>query len=176
RAPEFDLDLDGRRYTAVYQTSLPRVHVHLPRVVTGQLTLRVSSAAGSRSYPFDARELTLDSGQLRDGEHSFELAGSDARVKPTTLRIVFDNTTPAAYVEAATTLTRAADGRYTLRGGALPGSQVSVSGRNVPLDSNARFEIELGLPPGMRAFWFAIKHPRAGSHYYVRRVPDGGGP
>ena len=37
RAPELEVDLDGRKYTAVYQTLLPKVHVRAPAGVGSEL-------------------------------------------------------------------------------------------------------------------------------------------
>jgi hypothetical protein len=94
-------------------------------------------------------------------------------VKPTTLSIQFDNAAPAAYVEAGAGLVPDAAGSFTLRGAALPGSEVSVDGVRLTLDKESRFETQLRLAPGARGFGLWIKHPRAGSHYYVRRVLGG---
>jgi hypothetical protein len=175
RAPELDVDLDGRKYTAVYQTLLPRVNVHLP-AAAGKVTLHVDSGGTSRDYPGVQGQLSFESGQLREGEHSLRIEGASARSKPTTLSIRFDNAAPAAYVEAPTGLMPGADGSYTLRGGALPGSTVSVDGVPLTLDKESRFETQLRLAPGARGFGLWIKHPRAGSHYYVRRVAAAGAP
>lgn len=168
RAPEIDLELDGRKYTAVYQTLLPRVNVQLP---AGKVTLRVLSGGSARELPGLSGRYSFESGALKEGEHSLNV--QPGGTKPTTLFIRFDNAAPAAYVESAAGLTRQADGSYLLRGGALPGSEVSVDGKRLTLDKESRFETTLKLAPGRRGFGLWIKHPRAGSHYYVRRVQGG---
>jgi hypothetical protein len=175
RAPELEVELDGRKYTAMYQTLLPRVRVRPSSPVSGGM-VRVRSGATSRDYPLAKGALTLESGQLKEGEHSLTLEGGSARGQAATLIIRFDNAAPTAYLESAQALARNADGTFTLRGGALPGSEVSVDGARVPLDAEGRFETRASLAPGARGFGVAIKHPRAGSHYYVRRGQDGRAP
>jgi hypothetical protein len=144
--------------------------------VSGAPKVRIRSGATSRDFPLLKGVLTLESGQLKEGEHSLTLEGGAARPQVTTLIIRFDNAAPTAYLESAQALARNADGTFTLRGGALPGSEISVDGVRVPLDAEGRFETRVTLAPGARGFGLAIKHARAGSHYYVRRAQDGKAP
>jgi hypothetical protein len=82
RAPELEVELDGRKYTAVYQTLLPRVRVRVSSPASAALRVRISSGATHRDYPLVKGELTLESGQLKEGEHSLTLEGGAARGQP----------------------------------------------------------------------------------------------
>jgi hypothetical protein len=173
RAPELDLDLDGRKYTAVYQTLLPRVKVHLPTgLAKGDWSLRVEGKGSPKNLKLPAAGVVLESGDLLEGTYSLSLTGGTSPLvkKATTLVIQFDNSAPAAYLEGADLLRPAADGSVQLSGAALEDSQLSLEGKPVSLDRSARFEARAIIPGGARGVGLWIKNPRLGSHHYVRRI------
>ncbi len=172
RAPELEVDLDGRKYTAVYQTLLPKIRVRVPPGASGDLSLRIQGAGPAKTLKLPAAGLTLASGTLGEGTHTLSVLGQSslATKKPTTVSIRFDNAAPAAYLEGEIVLKPSADGSVTLSGAALEGSQLSLDGKPVQLDRAARFDVRVVPEASARGVGLWIKHPRLGSHHYVRRV------
>ncbi|MFT3923746.1 MAG: FecR domain-containing protein [Myxococcales bacterium] len=172
RAPELELDLDGRKYTAVYQTLLPKVRVRAPAGLAGEASLRVEGSGPTKTFKLLASGLTLESGQLGEGTHSLSFVGKSAAPakKPTTLVIRFDNSAPAAYLEGEGALKPAGDGSVEISGAALDDSQITVDGKPVSLDRAARFDARVVPDPKARGVGLWIRHPRLGSHHYVRRI------
>jgi hypothetical protein len=172
RAPELEVDLDGRKYTAVYQTLLPRIRVRVPPGASGDLSLRIEGTEPAKTLKLPVDGLTLESGTLGEGSHTLSLVGKTllAAKKPTTVSIRFDNAAPAAYLEGEGALKQSANGSVELSGAALDDSQISIDGKPVVLDRAARFEARVVPDAGARGVGLWIKHPRLGSHHYVRRV------
>jgi hypothetical protein len=172
RAPELELDLDGRKYTAMYQTLLPRVRLRLPGGAgAADSVVRVQGPSSTRELRVGSAGLELASGTFGEGTHSLSIVqGTRAVGKPTTLVIQFDNSAPAAYLDGGDALEPAPDGALLLRGAALEHSQLSLEGQPIALDHAARFEARIRPAADARGVGLWIRHPRLGSHHYVRRI------
>lgn len=172
RAPELEVDLDGRKYTAMYQTLLPKIRVRVAAGLGSDASLRVEGTGPAKTFKLPASGLTLESGALGEGSHTLSVIGKTptSAKKPTTLVIRFDNAAPAAYLESEGTLKQAANGTVTVSGAALDDSQISLDGKPVSLDRAARFEASVAPATSARGVGLWIKHPRLGSHHYVRRI------
>jgi hypothetical protein len=110
-------------------------------------------------------------GALPEGRHelSFEAAGA-GRSRPSTITLRFDNAAPTASLRLPPVAGFSPSDHVEVAGIALPGAQVSVLGKRLPLDPQGRFAGDVPVPQGVSALPVRIHHPRTGTRYYVRRV------
>jgi hypothetical protein len=110
-------------------------------------------------------------GALPEGRHelSFDAAAA-GHSRPTTITLRFDNAAPTASLRLPPVAGFAPSDRVEVAGIALPGAQVSVLGKRLPLDPQGRFSGEVPVAVGSTALAVRIQHPRTGTRYYVRRV------
>ncbi len=175
RPPTNEVDLDGRRYTVLYQNRLPAVVMRAPGPARGG---RVVVRSGSRLRTFDAvaGAAALSSGELTDGVHAIFFESLDGRTRSpiTTLSIAFDNAAPLASIDQRGEVARDGRGQVTLSGVVPLGSRVSLAGQALALDAGGRFEASALPGEADAAVSLRVEHPRAGLHYYVRRIEGAG--
>lgn len=171
-APETVVDTDGRNYTVLYQSLLPKISVRWPKAPKpGPYTLRATTGGKTETVSTAAPFHAFASGALREGSNrlSFQAASGETS-KVTTVDIRFDNAAPAA------SLTSPVNGQFTpgqtvtVAGTALEDWTVSVGGKTLPLDAQQRFSNAIATPAGERALAILFVNPRRGVHYYLRRA------
>lgn len=167
RAPTSRVDADGRSYTVYFQNQLPEVHVrwpNAPRSTSYQLEL--DGKASALAQP----EKTLPSGSLREGAHTLTFRSGERRSRTTTVNIRFDNAAPKASLRAPKDRGFAAGDTVRVEGVALPTWKVSVDGGTISRDDSDRFSGEVVTSPGRPDIAVCLRHPRLGTHYYLRRA------
>jgi ferric-dicitrate binding protein FerR (iron transport regulator) len=165
------VDTDGRNYTVLYQSLLPKITVRWPNAPQSSgYTLDVASPGGTKSsYSAGAPSYAFQSGALREGTHRVTFASASTRSKTTSIDIKFDNASPTA------TITSPANGSFgpgsavTVSGVALEGWKVFAGGKELSLDAAQRFSAEAVVPGNERALAIEFVNPRRGVHYYLRR-------
>jgi hypothetical protein len=169
-APLTNVDTDGRRYTVLYQTLLPKIAVRWPNApAAGGYVLSVQSPQGTRTVSTKSASHLFAAGALAEGEHVFAFEGDGKRSKSTSVAIRFDNAAPTA------SLSSPADGSFgpgasvLVAGSALPGWSVSAGGRELTQDAQNRFSEQVSTPSGERALVIRFSQPGRGVHYYLRR-------
>lgn len=171
RPPTNEVDLDGRRYTVLYQNRLPVVVARAPN---GMLTGRMVVRSGSRLRTVEASGgvATFSSGDLSDGAHAIFFESPDGRTRSavTTLNINFDNAAPMASIDQRGDVAPDGAGQVRLSGVVPLGSRVSLAGQALALDAGGRFEASAQPTDADAAVALRVEHPRAGLHYYVRRI------
>ncbi|HKP57943.1 MAG TPA: hypothetical protein VJV78_14520 [Polyangiales bacterium] len=173
-APRNTVELDGRKYTLMYQNLRPAITIVWPDApsaasytVSLQLPNGTTRTLGTREPRF-----ALPPGVLLDGAHSVAMrsdGGNPQSSKTTTLNVSFDNAAPAASLEAPSPLGFAAGETVHVQGVAVAGARVSIDGRPIELSDDQRFALDHALPPGARALAVRFQDPGRGTSYYVRR-------
>jgi hypothetical protein len=132
----------------------------------------VQSGSRLRTYEGEGNTVKIVSGQLEDGEHTVFLETIDGKVRSpsTTLRIAFDNAAPTASFDQRGKLERDADGKTHVSGIVPQGARVSLDGQALTVDGSGRFSGEAAVAIGEGVVALRVEHPRAGLHYYLRRV------
>jgi hypothetical protein len=173
-APSTVVDMDGHRYTVLYQNLLPGVIARWPDAPPAAgYTLVVDSERTKSTTP----KQSLKPGAIGEGTHTlaFETDDGSKKSAPTTLVIKFDNAAPTASVREP------ADGSFQpgdtvkVSGVVVEGSTVSVNGATVPLDPQKRFFGTATVPASENALVLKITHPKRGAVYYVRHASAAGG-
>ncbi len=169
-APATDVDTDGRRYTVLYQSLLPRISVRWPNAPAADgYTLRVSSPNGSKSYSSRTASFAFTPGALLEGDHTLTFEGAGARSRTTSLAIRFDNAAPTASISAPNDGSFAPGQSVQVAGTALPGWSVSIGGDVLTQDAQNRFSTTASAPAGLGALAIRFAQPQRGVHYYLRR-------
>jgi hypothetical protein len=169
-APRTSVDLDGRRYTVLYQTLLPKIDVAWPNAPeASSYAVSVSSGTGRRNFTSKTPRYAFGSGVLGEGDHvvAFEAAGR--RSKPTNVAVRFDNAAPTASLSSPADGSFAPGARVLVAGAALPGWTVSAGGGELGQDAQNRFSEEVSAPSTQRALVIRFSHPARGVHYYLKR-------
>ena len=170
-APDSSVETDGRRYTILDQSLLPRVTVKWPNAPEASgYTLTVRSSSNARTVKSKGPSYTLAAGALGEGEHSFVFEASGKRSKVTTVAIRFDNAAPTASLSSPTEEDllpapawilrgrRSRDGTFRSKARSCPGRSTSLLGRR-------------SLPPSeQRGLLIRFANPQRGTHYYLRRA------
>lgn len=170
-APATLVDTDGRSYTVLYQSLLPKITVRWPGAPGGSgYTLSVASPGGVHAtYSSNTPSYSFASGALHEGLHRLDFQSGSARSKETSVEIKFDNASPTA------TITSPANGSFSpgssvqVSGVALEGWKVFAGGKELPLDGAQRFSGDAVVPGNERALAIEFVNPRRGVHYYLRR-------
>jgi hypothetical protein len=169
-APATDVETDGRRYTVLYQSLLPRISVRWPGAPAApSYTLRVTSPNGSRSFSAASASYGFAPGALIEGEHTLSFEAAGARSRPTGLAIRFDNAAPTASIASPAEGGFGAGQQVLVAGTALPGWTVSVGGETLAQDAQNRFSATVASPAGLGALAIRFAQPQRGVHYYLRR-------
>ncbi len=169
-APANRIDADGRRYTILYQSLLPKFSVAWPNPPSaGPFALQVRSARGVRRFSASGPSVSLPAGALTEGSHELWFEAAGQRSRATTVVVQFDNAAPTASISAPGERGFAPGASVTVAGSALPGWTVSVQGRELAQDAQQRFSAEAVAPVDVRALAIRFSHPQRGVHYYLRR-------
>jgi hypothetical protein len=169
-APVSQLDADGRRYTVLYQTLLPKISVRWPNAPAApSYSLSVRSGSAARTYSSKTPSHTLAAGALAEGDHTLVFEANGTRSKATSLSIRFDNAAPTASIASPANGGFSAGSSVLVSGAALPGFNVSVGGKELAQDRQSRFSEEVVAPAGQRALVIRFSQPGRGVHYYLRR-------
>jgi hypothetical protein len=170
-APTNRIDADGRRYTILYQSLLPKVSVRWPNPPSaGPFSLFVrSQGKGQKQFSAPAPSYSLAGGSLAEGTHELWFGAGAEQSRKTTVVVQFDNAAPTASISAPAERGFAAGGAVTVAGMALPGWAVSVAGRELAQDGQQRFSAEVAAPADASSLAIRFAHPQRGVHYYLRR-------
>jgi hypothetical protein len=169
-APLTSVDTDGRRYTVLYQTLLPKIAVRWPNAPsTGSYVLTVQSKQGTKTLSTKAPSHQFAPGALPEGDHVFAFEGDGKRSKATSVAIRFDNAAPTASLSSPADGSFAPGASVVVAGSALPGWSVSAGERELKQDDQNRFSEEVPTPSGERALVIRFSQPGRGVHYYLRR-------
>jgi len=170
-APANRIDTDGRRYTILYQSLLPKVSARWPNPPSaGPFTLTLSSQGkAQKQFSSQAPSYSLPAGVLGEGTYQlwFDAHGESSR--KTTVVVQFDNAAPTASISAPAERGFGPGQPVQVSGTALPGWTVSVGGRDLAQDSQQRFSGEVPAPADVGALLIRFSHPQRGVHYYLRR-------
>ena len=171
RAPRTTVDADGRHYTVLYQTLLPIITLRWPRATEapGYIISVQNAGRAAEEVRTDDAEESFPAGHFGDGNYTFTFRTADGRVRtaPTSMRIDFDNATPAAHLETPSPRASVAGGA-TISGVAGEGATVTVGGAALATDRNGRFSGESAPTGGERCIAIRVAHPQRGVHYYLR--------
>jgi hypothetical protein len=169
-APLTSVDTDGRRYTVLYQTLLPKVSVRWPNAPTAtSFVLSVRSPQGTKTFSSKAASYLFAPGALAEGEHVLAFEGDGKRSKPTSIMIRFDNAAPTASLSSPADGSFASGASVLVAGSALPGWSVSAGGRELTQDDQNRFSAQVSAPAAERALVIRFSQAGRGVHYYLRR-------
>ena len=172
-APRNSIDVDGRSYTVLFQNIPPVLEVRWPSAPQASEYVLIVRLDGGKERRLRLREPrhVFAAGALPEGRHelSFDAAAA-GRSRPTTLTLRFDNASPTASLRLPPVAGFAPGDHVEVAGIALPGAQVSVLGKRLPLDPQGRFSGDVPVAQGISALAVRIHHPRTGTRYYVRRV------
>lgn len=163
------VDMDGRRYTVLYQNQLPSVIARWADAPPGKSYVVHLDKDRVKS---DAPKKELKAGTVSEGTHTlwFETDDGSKKSAETTLVIKFDNAAPAASVREP------ADGSFTpgdsvkVSGVVVEGWSVQVNGQPVQLDEQKRFSTTTIVPATDTAIVLKLSHPKRGTVHYVRHA------
>jgi hypothetical protein len=175
RLPKFPadttIDADGRRYSILYQSAMPRIVVRWPGAPAGsdfQLAL-LSESGRVRRVRTSGPAHTFAPGMVPEGTHQLTFEAPGKRSRPTTLVLRFDNAAPTASIVSPADKSFQRGQRVAVVGAALPGWQVTIGEMPLTLDAGYRFSGEITAPTAQRALVVRLQHPQRGTHYYLRR-------
>lgn len=163
------VDMDGRRYTVLYQNQLPSVIARWADAPPGKSYVVHLDKERIKS---DTPKKELKAGTVSEGTHTlwFETEDGSKKSAETTLVIKFDNAAPAASVREP------ADGSFSpgdsvkVSGVVVEGWTVQVNGQPVPLDEQKRFSTTTVVPATDTAIVLRLSHPKRGTVHYVRHA------
>jgi hypothetical protein len=163
------VDMDGRRYTVLYQNQLPSVIARWADAPPGKSYVVHLDKDAIKS---GTAKKELKTGTVSEGTHTlwFETEDGSKKSAETTLVIKFDNAAPAASVREP------ADGSFTpgdsvkVSGVVVEGWTVSVNGQPVSLDEQKRFSTTTTVPATDTAIVLKLSHPKRGTVHYVRHA------
>lgn len=170
-APFNRIDTDGRRYTILYQSLLPKLSVRWPNPpAASAVTLVVASQGkGQRRFSASAASYSLPAGALAEGSHELWFEAGADRSRPTTVVIQFDNAAPTASISSPAEGSFAPGASVEVAGTALPGFSVHVGEKLLQQDAQQRFSGQVVAPADASALAIRFSHPLRGVHYYLRR-------
>jgi hypothetical protein len=171
-APANRIDADGRRYTIMYQSLLPKVSVRWPDAPSaGPFSLTLSSQGrGQKQFTSAGATYALPAGALGEGSYELWFDAHGERSRKTSVVVQFDNAAPTASISAPAERGFAPGASVSVAGTALPGWTVSVGGQDLKQDSQQRFSGEVAAPADGSALSIRFSHPQRGVHYYLRRA------
>ncbi|HXK18444.1 MAG TPA: FecR family protein, partial [Polyangiaceae bacterium] len=135
-APSNRIDTDGRRYTILYQSLLPKVSVRWPNPPSaGPFTLSLSSQGkGQKQFSSQGPSYSLPAGALGEGSHELWFEAHGERSRKTTVVVQFDNAAPMASISAPAERSFGPGQSVLVSGTALPGWTVSATGHELSQD------------------------------------------
>ncbi len=170
-APANRIDADGRRYTILYQSLLPKISVRWPNPPgAGPFQLFVSSQGkAQKQFSAGSANYALPAGVLTEGSHELWFGSGSELSRKTTVLVQFDNAAPTASISSPAEKGFAPGSTVSVAGTALPGWTVSVAGHELDQDAQQRFSGEVTAPGDVSALAIRFAHPQRGVHYYLRR-------
>jgi hypothetical protein len=169
--PVTRIDADGRTYTVMYQNLLPEIVVRWPKApAASSYTLTLDGRGMVSTRRASQPTLTLGAGQLKEGTYTLTFAADARKSPPTRLAIVFDNASPTARIQSPRDRSFRAGSSVNVAGVAVPGWEISVDGRELALDEQARFSEQVTPSSAQQALQLRFTHPRRGVHYYLRHA------
>ena len=170
-APVNRIDADGRRYTILYQSLLPKVSVRWPNPPgAGSFRLFVSSPGkGQKQFSASSPSYALPAGTLTEGSHELWFGSGSELSRRTTVVVQFDNAAPTASISSPAERGFGPGSTVSVAGMALPGWTVSVGDHELVQDSQSRFSGVVTAPSDASALAIRFAHPQRGVHYYLRR-------
>jgi hypothetical protein len=168
-APITNLDVDGRHYTVLYQSLLPKISVKWPNAPTASsYSLSVKSPDGTKTVSASTPSYSFASGSLGEGEHVLSFQAGGTRSHPTSVVVRFDNAAPTASISSPADASFTPGSNVLVAGTAQPGWVVTVGSETLAQDGQNRFSTQLNAP-GEEALAIRFTQPRRGVHYYLRR-------
>ncbi len=168
--PATGVNVDGRRYTVMYQNRLPSLTVRWPNAPKADsYTISIRGAGGSKQITSKQPVHTFQSGSILEGSHRVQFKASNGRVsRTTTVSIRFDNAAPKASITTPAPGSFSPGSTVHVTGIALPGWKVSVGGTSFPMDAQRRFSGQ--ATAGKRGLVLRFEHEQRGVHHYLRRA------
>lgn len=171
KPPATSVNIDGRKYTVMYQNQLPAVFVSWPNAPASSVyTLHVASRSGQRIYTTAAPSYSFRSGALLDGRHTMHFESNGRASRYTDVDIKFDNAAPQASLVTPVESKVLQGGEITITGTVQPGWSVEIGGRKVESDEHQRFTEKTNMPTEERAVAVRLTNPTRGTHVYLRRA------
>ena len=168
-APVTKLELDGRRYTVLYQNQLPKIALEWANAPSAaSYALSVSSRDGTKTLTTNLPSYSFAPGALAEGEHVLSFQGGGMRSRQTTVHIRFDNAAPTASIASPANGSFAPGSNVLVSGTAQPGWVVTVGAETLAQDAQHRFSA-LVTAPSDRALAIRFTKAQRGVHYYLRR-------
>lgn len=170
RPPRNVVDADGRKYTVLYQNRLPEVVLRwIDAPPADSFVIHLETGKKTKTFAVKTARHALDSGDLREGNHTFWVQGGGRKSPKTTIEIAFDNAAAAIYLKRVAVEAS----KVEVEGAAIRDTTVSLEGDRVELDDQLRFSARTTVGEGRRHAALRIAHRSGGVHYYVLR---GGAP
>jgi hypothetical protein len=168
-APITNLDIDGRHYTVLYQSILPKISVHWPNAPSAaSYSLSVGSPDGTKTVSTGSPSYTFATGALGEGQHLLSFQANGTRSHQTSVVVRFDNAAPTASISSPPDRGFTPGSSVLVAGMAQPGWVVTVGAETLAQDGQNRFSSEVGSPSD-QALAIRFTHPGRGVHYYLRR-------
>lgn len=173
-APRNSLEINGRRYTLMYQNLKPILTARWPGAPRARrYQVHVTSPNGAkRTYSSKRPSRTLPARALREGKnriHFTTKGKKSTRSQESVIDLVFDNAAPTASVSDPPASGFRPGTATTVAGIAVLGSKVSVGGQPIEVDAKSRFHAEIPTDSSTSALAIRFQHPRHGVRYYLRR-------
>jgi hypothetical protein len=170
KAPTTRVVADGRPYTVLYQSRLPRIELAWQNApVAADLQLWHERADQKERIALEQPAYAFEPGKLSEGEHVFHFQGGGRLSRRTPVIIAFDNAAPTATLDTPPELDSPPGEPVALRGTALPGWNVRVEQQRPALDAQGRFSVTSPWPSDRRALAVWLTHPGRETHVYLRR-------
>lgn len=168
-APVTKLELDGRRYTVLYQNQLPKIALEWSNApAAASYALSVSSREGTKTLSTNLPTYSFAPGALAEGEHVLSFQGGGMRSRQTTVNIRFDNAAPTASIASPANGSFTPGSNVLVSGMAQPGWVVTVGAETLEQDAQHRFSALVSAPSD-RALAIRFTKAQRGVHYYLRR-------
>jgi hypothetical protein len=169
--PMTRIDTDGRSYTVTYQNLLPEIVARWPQAPqASSYTMTLESRSGVSTTEVSRPTLTFKAGQIKEGRHTLTFSANGRSSPPTRLAIVFDNAAPTARIQSPQNGSFRPGSAVNVAGVAVPGWGISVAGKELATDDQARFSEQVIAGSDQQALQFCFTHPRRGMHYYLRHA------
>lgn len=172
KAPDTQVDIDGRLYTILYQNQPPQITVHWPQAAPSpSYRLSVERAGKRESFSTPSPTYAFPSGALRDGEHALTfVTATGQRSKTTLIDLGFDNAAPKASLFLPRQHGFRAGDTVQVEGVVLPGWKVALEGGRIDVDRQHRFHGEVTTSVDHPHVVLRLAHPKGGVHYYLRHA------
>jgi hypothetical protein len=171
--PMTRIDTDGRSYTVTYQNLLPEIVVRWPTApAASSYTLTLDSRGGVSSHQASQPTLIFKAGQIKEGRYTLTFSAGGRSSAPTKLAIMFDNAAPAARIQSPKNGSFQPGSAVDVAGVAVPGWVISVAGRELAMDDQARFSEQVTASSAQQTLQLSFTHPRRGAHYYLRHAAE----